>query len=114
MMIMLNRFRKKANNVELESESDLITKRRKEISEELILTLGMFYGLIFNIAGQGVMSERSFIVWDFLVLLKLIKTTDAIKKITSKVGLGHVDTISKEVYKVASEEAKLGKVFIRN
>ena len=37
------------------------------------------------------------------------KTTDAIKKITSKVGLSHVDTISKEIYKVASEEAKLGK-----
>lgn len=110
MMIMLNRLRKKANNVELDSESDLITKKeKKEISDELILTLGMFYGLIFNIAGQGVMSERS-LQYGLTGSFKIDKkTTDAIKKITSKVGLSHVDTISKEIYKVASEEAKLGK-----
>jgi len=110
MMTMLNRLRKKANNVELDSESDLITKKeKKEISDELILTLSMFYGLIFNIAGQGVMSDR-LLQYGLSGSFKIDKkTTDAIKKITSKVGISHVDTISKEMYKVASEEAMQGK-----
>jgi hypothetical protein len=106
----LNRLRKIKNEVEIDKESDLIKKtEKKEFADELNLTLGLFYAMVFNIMGSGFMSKRTLeygLTGSFQIDKK---TTDAIKSLTGKVSKSHIDTISSEIYKVAKEEAKAGK-----
>lgn len=94
---------------EYDEESDVITKQEKNsLIEELAITLAAFYTVIFQSKGRQTMLDRE----DTLGLPGLFKfdsqSKKYVKQVSVKVAKSHIDTVTKEILKVAREAALEG------
>lgn len=104
----LNRLRKQDNDIN--SEKDLITTaEKKESVEELNSVLIMFYALIFSLRGGDIVRGRT-LEFGLPANFNVDKdVTSSIKKISTKVSKSHIDTVSKDIYNLATALSKEGK-----
>lgn len=92
------------------TETDLISKYdKKDFSNELALIIATFYGIIFTLQGEKAMKDRARemgMPGDFSLDKEM---RSYLKNIADKASRGHIDTISKDLYKIVKEDALTGK-----
>ena len=105
LMSALNRLPSKIKN-ELSDEGDLITKTDKNNTvRDLSLILTGFYGVVMSLIGKETAKDRSrqYTMPSNFSLDRFVKSY--IKETVAKVSESHVDTVSKDIFKIAQEGA---------
>jgi hypothetical protein len=107
----INRKTKIINAVEdygtlFDEESNLIPNSEKSVlTNELLLVLTSFYGVILTLQGNNAMNDR---IGELAMTGTFTLNSDVkryIKSIAKKVSESHIDTISKDIYETARKAA---------